>query len=301
MNLLELQRRMTEDVCRPLTPGYDMQQVDENGQLIEAGVASYIKPNARLTSFERLEIYNRQYWFRVIAAVSEDFPMLNAVLGQKRFDALILAYLMETPSRSWTLRDLSAKLPEFLDAHPEFAGKRNSLSVDVARLEWAYVSAFDGRQLPPLSATEVQAIGPNSRVSLQPHIQLLALRYPVDDLVLANHRSTPESDIVSSAASQRKRGARIKLPPMKRQQVFLAVHRFEDSVYYRRIERETFLLFSALGAGAGIAESIAEAFAKTRLAGEEQAILLRESFAHASELGWLCAPDNSAEHSEFKM
>ena len=60
------------------------------------------------------------------------------------------------------------------------------------------------------------------------------------------------------------------------------------SVYYRRIERETLLLFSALRAGASIAEAIAQAFLKTRLMGEEQAVLLHKSFAHASELGWLC-------------
>ncbi len=44
-------------------------------------LASYIKPDPLLTSFERLEIYNRQYWFRVIAAVAEDFPALQVVLG----------------------------------------------------------------------------------------------------------------------------------------------------------------------------------------------------------------------------
>ena len=43
----------------------------------------YIKPNDRLTSFERLEIYNRQYWFRVIAAVSEDFPALMLFSGRE--------------------------------------------------------------------------------------------------------------------------------------------------------------------------------------------------------------------------
>jgi len=288
MNLLELQRRMVQDVRRPLTLDYEMQQTDEAGHSLEEIAAAYIKPNAQLTSFERLEIYNRQYWFRVIAAVSEDYPALNAVLGTKKFDALILAYLQETPSTSWTLRDLSARLPVFLSAHPEFAGRQHRLSVDVARLEWAYVEAFDSRHVAPLTAAEIQTIGPESKVSLQPHIRLLDLHYPVDELVLAVHQSTPESDIVSNAAAERKSRKKQNIPAVKRERTYLAVHRFDDSVYYRRLEREPWMLLRALDKGASIAESITEAFAKSRLTAQEQASLLQETFAHASELGWLC-------------
>jgi hypothetical protein len=105
MNLLELQRRMSQDVMRPLTPDLEMQACTEQGLQTADIAARYIKPNSRLTSFERLEIYNRQYWFRVIAAVEEDFPALNAVLGQEKFDALVLAYLRENPSISFSLRN----------------------------------------------------------------------------------------------------------------------------------------------------------------------------------------------------
>ena len=95
MNLLELQRRMSQDVMRPLTPDFAMQAMNEQGLPSSEIAASYIKPNSLLASFEQLEIYNRQYWFRVIDAVSEDFPALRAVLGRERFDSLVLAYLRE--------------------------------------------------------------------------------------------------------------------------------------------------------------------------------------------------------------
>ena len=133
MNLLEFQRRMSQDVMRPLTPDFTMQAVTEKGLPTDEIVARYIKPNAVLTSFERLEIYNRQYWFRVIAAVSEDFPALPAVLGRQRFDSLVLAYLRENPSTSFTLRNLGARLPAWLASYPELAGPQHDLAVDVAR------------------------------------------------------------------------------------------------------------------------------------------------------------------------
>jgi hypothetical protein len=288
MNLLELQRRMVEDVRRPLTEAYEMQRADVDGRSVEQIAASYIKPNASLTSFERLEIYNRQYWFRVIDAVSEDYPALSAVLGSKKFDALVLAYLEETPSTSWTLRDLSGELPQFLNAHPMLAGRKCRLAVDVARLEWAYIEAFDGRQLAPLTANDIQTIGPDSNVSLQPHVRLLDLHYPVDEIVLAVHKETPESDIVSNAAVERKPRSRGEIPSVRKQRIYLAVHRYDNSVYYRRIKPEEWRLLRALGRGASIAESITEAFVRTRLTGEEQTALLQKTFAHASELGWLC-------------
>jgi hypothetical protein len=297
MTLHELQRRMAEDVRRPLTADFEMRDTTDDGASVGAIAASYISPNDRLSSFERLEIYNRQYWFRLISAVSEDFPTLNALLGPKRFDPLILAYLNENPATSWTLRDLGAKLPNFLEAHPEFAGRRNRLAVDVARLEWAYVDAFDRKHRTPLTTEEAQAIGPESKLSLQPYLQLLELSYPVDSLVLAVKKHAPETEIVSSAANRRESQTRLKLPTMRQERVWLAVHRFEDSVYYRRIDREALLLLSALRSGASVAEAVTQAFEKTKLNAEEQANVLRESFAHASELGWFCPPqsENNSE------
>ncbi|QNI35222.1 hypothetical protein H7849_01610 [Alloacidobacterium dinghuense] len=142
----------------------------------------------------------------------------------------------------------------------------------------------------PLTAEEAQAIRPESKLSLQPHLQLLELSYPVDSLVLAVKKHAPETEIVSNAASRRESQNRPKLPMMTRERVWLAVHRFEDSVYYRRIGRETFLLLSALRSGASVSEAVTLAFEKTKLNAKEQATVLRESFAHASELGWFCPP-----------
>jgi hypothetical protein len=301
MRLLELQRRMAEDVRRPLTTDFGMQETADDGASVSSIAASYISPNDRLSSFERLEIYNRQYWFRLISAVSEDFPTLNALLGLRRFEPLILAYINENPSTSWTLRDLGTKLPQFLESHPEFAGRRHRLAVDVARLEWAYVDAFDKKRRTPLTAEDAQNIRPDSRLSLQPHLQLLELSYPVDTLVLAVKKGAPEAEIVSSAATRLESKTRLKLPAMRQQRIWLAVHRYEDSVYYRRLRRETFRLLSSLHSGTTVSEAVGHAFEKTKLNVELQAEILRESFAHASELGWFCSESKEEESVSLIM
>jgi len=60
---------MAEDVMRPLTPDFQMQTATSDGVSTQELANRYIKPNDYLSSFDRLEIYNRQYWFRVIGAV----------------------------------------------------------------------------------------------------------------------------------------------------------------------------------------------------------------------------------------
>jgi hypothetical protein len=68
------------------------------------------------------------------------------------------------------------------------------------------------------------------------------LRYPVDKLVLAVHRGTAPSDILNNATSERRQTLQAALPAMKRADVYLAVHRNDNSVYYRRIDCEAFLM-----------------------------------------------------------
>jgi hypothetical protein len=292
MNLLDLQRRMAEDVMRPLTPDFQMQSRTSDGGSTHELVGGYIKPNDRLNSFERLEIYNRQYWFRVIGAVAEDYPALNAVLGDEIFDRLVLAYLRENPSTSFTLRNLGFRLPEWLKIHPEFSPRRHDLIFDVARLEWAYVESFDRATVPPLLPNDFGSLAGESQLFLQPHLQLLNLSYPVDELVLAVHQKTGPSDIMSNAVSKRKHSDKARLPKMRRSPIFLAVHRYENSVYYRRIDHETFLLLSALQKGVPLGVALETAFRESALVTEVQAAKIQQCFAHAAELGWFCKQHN---------
>lgn len=294
MNLLYLQRRMAEDVMRPLTSDFRMQSSISDGNSIRELAESYIKPNDLLSSADRLEIYNRQYWFRVMGAITEDYPGLLAVLGENKFDQLVLAYLKENPSTSFTLRNLGSKLPHWLESHPDFAPRRHDLLVDVARLEWAYVESFDSASHSPLSEVDISEMTAESQLSLQPHLQFLYLRYPVDKLILAVHREASAANVASNAVSERRYKKQKRLPAMRRSVICLAIHRFENDVYYRRIDREAFLLLSALREGATLGVSIETAFSDSTLSATQQAEKIQEYFAHAAELGWFCLPPNGS-------
>src|SRR5437899_11452407 len=123
MRLAALQRTMARAVMQPLTSTERMQNTAPDGKSMREYASRFIKPNDRLSSVERLEIYNQVYWFRILASLAEDFPGLRAVIGQHNFDRVLLAYLTELPSESFTLRNLGSRLESWLREHPEFAPK----------------------------------------------------------------------------------------------------------------------------------------------------------------------------------
>ncbi len=297
MNLEAIQREMAAAVLQPLTAGEGMREHDADGRSVADVAASFIAPNSQLNAFERLEIYNRQYWFRVLGALAEDFPALRAVVGSARFEALSVAYLTAHPSRSFTLRNLGAKLVAWLGAHPEFVGRRHALAVDVARIEWAFIESFDSADRTPLTLLQVAALGADSPLALQPHLQLMALRYPADNLVLSLHKS--EKRQVSEAGHEHQDDcgeadeAPVELPSLRRRATWLAAHRVDLSVYYRRLEREEFLTLSAIRAGRPLADAIEAGFAESRTLESRRAARVQNWFSNWSQLGWICALDSS--------
>ena len=144
MTLLETQRKMAAALMLPLTPGDRMARKTNGGVSMAQEAASFIKPNDRLTSVERLEIYSRSYWFRLLDSLRDDFPGLVAILGPTAFERLAKAFLAQCPSQSFTLRDLGSRLESWLREHPDYAGKNRVLALDMVRLEWAHIVAFDG-------------------------------------------------------------------------------------------------------------------------------------------------------------
>jgi hypothetical protein len=260
---------------------------------MRAYASRFIKPNDRLTSFERLEIYNRQYWFRLLSSMIEDFPGLRAVLGDKRFDAMSKAYLVDCPSRSFTLRNLGARLEGWLRKHPKWAGPKQALAIDIARLEWADIEAFDGKAEPALRAKDLTAdAGVKLKLKLQPYVRLLDLKYPVDDLLLDVRKKDEDTDFASNAFQEKHKRRRVQaVAKLKPQNMFLAVHRVDDSVYFRRIEREEFVILSAVRDGKPLGRAIDAAFRKSKVPAQERAALVQQWFLNWSALGWFCAPE----------
>ena len=282
--LHDLQRAMSQAIMRPLTSGEGMQR--DNAEV----AAQIIKPNDRLDSFERLQIYNQQYWWRLLGNFGEDFHGLRAVIGQRKFDRLATAYLESCPSMSWSLRDLGGKLEGFLAAHPELVAPHEKLALEMVRVEWARIVAFDGPEKPRLDPARIAKIAPEKlKIGVQPYVSLLELRHPIDELLGKLKNASIDTESVSNAvaATRSRRRKRLSARPRKAP-LHLAVHRHELAVYYKRLEPAAYRLLVALRAGETLDAACAHALAGAKELPEQSAARVQAWFANWMRLGWLC-------------
>jgi hypothetical protein len=293
MNLEQLQRAVFDVVRQPLTEDERMRDYTLDGRSTKAIAEEIVKPNDRLTSVERLEIYNRVYWFRLLSSLADDFPGLRAVIGQEQFDKVLLAYLTELPSQSYTLRDLGSRLETWLRAHPEFIAGNERMALDMVRLEWADIEAFDAAENPILPQNELASLGEDPVFHLQPNLVLLDLAYPVDELLLkVRETEDPETDISSNVVmmDHSDSAPRKRLPLPSGKKIFLAVHRQQNIVYFKRLKPEGFALLRALQQGQTLSQAIETSVDWSGKKLERVMEQLHDWFANWSQLGWFCHP-----------
>jgi hypothetical protein len=278
VNLDLIQRTMLHAVRQPLTPGEQMRKTSLDGESMRETAEQIIKPNDRLTSFERLEIYNRQYWFRVISSMADDFEGLRAIVGEKQFHNMVVAYLIDCPSKSFTMRNLGYKLEEWLGSHRELIAGLEDIALDMVKVEWAEIEVYDGEACPPLTAEDLPQLGPDPVLRLQPYLRLLELEYPLHELLLKIREQQRDGD-------QIRRIPRRSLP--KPNKTYLAVHRLENSVYYKTVDSRAFAMLKGLGDGKAISEA-AEAVEWGELSLDEIGAEVQGWFANWTSLGWFC-------------
>jgi hypothetical protein len=140
---------------------------------------------------------------------------------------------------------------------------------------------------------------PQLRLALQPYVQLLELRYPVDDLLLAVKHGDDAADFASNAIQERKKRSKVRaVAKLEPAQIFVAVHRLDFSVYFRRIEPEEFALLGALRSGKTIERAIELAFRKSAVPAADRAAFVQHSFQTWATLGWFCRPEEKHARRE---
>ena len=270
---------------RPLTSREKMRPENSDS------AARIIKPNDRLNSFDRLQIYNQQYWWRLLGNFSEDFHGLRAVIGPRKFDKLATAYLESCPSTSWSLRDLGGKLEGFIAEHPALVAPHEKIALEMVRVEWARIVAFDGEERPRIDPARIAKIAPEKlKLGVQPYVALLELWHPIDELLGKLKDASIETESVSNAvaASRSRRRKRLSARPRKTP-LHLAIHRHELSVYYKRLEPAAYRLLVALRDGATLDAACAGALVGAKELPEQSAAKVQAWFANWMRLGWLCA------------
>ncbi|MFZ0522236.1 MAG: hypothetical protein WAL95_14520, partial [Candidatus Acidiferrales bacterium] len=112
---------------------------------------------------------------------------------------------------------------------------------------------------------------------------------PVDDLLLEVRKDAENLDVASNAFSERHKRKRVAaVAKLKPSPIFLAVHRLDEDVYFRRLAREEFVVLSQLHAGKSLNAAVAGALRYSRLVSEERAEQVENWFRTWSAFGWFC-------------
>ncbi len=205
---------------------------------------SVVTRSKSLDSVDRLEIYARAYYARLIECLRAEFPVLVKAVGEEVFDEFAVGYLQRHPSRSYTLNRLGGDFPLYL-AETRPAGESwAEVLVDLTTLESAIGDVFDGPGAEGSSlidADELAAIPaerwPGARLIAVPCVRTLSLQYPVR----AYYTALREDD---------------DLPPPAAAPSFLALTRRDYVVRIHDLAPLEYKLLNALLEGLSVGEAV---------------------------------------------
>jgi len=118
------------------------------------------------------------------------------------------------------------------------------------------------------------------------------LNFAVDDFLIAVKKG--ESDGLRGEASNAMDGApkaavrqkRVRYP--KREKVYLAVHRHDNMLYYKRLDREAYAILSSLARGITVEDACVDAVTESKRTKVDWSAQIKEWFDTWSALGWFC-------------
>lgn len=179
-------------IGRPIDEDSRMNPISPSNQAIELEAAEHVVPSPTLRPAQRIQIYNQQYWWRLLNALHEAFPMLTRLFGFYDFNRIVgIPYLVKYPPRHWSLPLLGERLP--LWAREEYKSADKALVWRAAQVDWAFThSSLTGQLLPlkkELFTTEAVLSRP---LYVQPHLHLFEMEYNIFDFRSQLLEHTPE-------------------------------------------------------------------------------------------------------------
>jgi hypothetical protein len=278
--LRELQKIFFAIITRPLAPRSRMKAAPRARELI--------RPSPTLTPHERLELYAQQYWWRVLDSLRDDFPGVRFLLGERRFERMLVRYVQAHPSRTFTLRNLGSTMERFLRRDRALPKRVRESAADVAAIEWCQICSYDAAALPSLTTELLQKHGAALKLCLQPHVQFLKVSHSVD-VFLGNTRQLTSRDDASNVRAPRGL-ARTRLrvrKSLRRAPTAVATHRVGFRVRIESLELEEVALLKELQRGGTLAQLFKRLLQKKSKLNPEG---VQRAFKHFTTLGWIAVP-----------
>lgn len=167
-------------ITRPLAKNESIHSTAPNGKLIAEEAARHIVPSPTLLPHQRLQIYNQQYWWRLLNTLHANFPFITRLFGYQAFNEKIgIPYLHQCPPNHWSLPLLGERLPSWIANNYKKPDK--PLILNATHLDWAFTASLIAPQHPPLDLGRLAQENPTLLLTtpffLQSHIHLFQWDY----------------------------------------------------------------------------------------------------------------------------
>ena len=146
------------------TPLYEhdaIQPYTTEGLLVSEEAARYIVPSPTLRPHQRIQIYNQQYWWRLLNTLHINFPLVTRLFGRNAFNEQIaIPYLLRCPPNHWSLSLIGERLPAWISECYEEPDQ--TLVRHAAELDWAFTASYIAPQLPRLDLVRLTKEAPRT-------------------------------------------------------------------------------------------------------------------------------------------
>jgi hypothetical protein len=122
-----------------------------------------------LSGFDRLGVYNEQYWFRLLSILQGEYPCTVHLMGLRPFNARAMSYLEAHPPASPFLATLDEAWPDWL--RREYREADREVVLQGAAFDRAFSRAVDAPEGAPLAPEDPAG----QRLALAPHAAVLRL------------------------------------------------------------------------------------------------------------------------------
>ncbi len=146
-----------------------------SGRAIKDEAPIFIAPSPTLAPEQRIELYNQQYWWRLLNTLQDSFPLTLRLFGYDSFNENIgKPYLEIYPPTSWSLNPLGDRLAEWVEKY--YNEKDKALVLNCVKLDYLYLESFVAGEYPSISDEGEEALRVKPLI-LQPHVKLFAFPY----------------------------------------------------------------------------------------------------------------------------
>jgi hypothetical protein len=135
------------------------------------------------------KIYANNLMHALVSALSDTFPAVRRILGEREFTSVAIGYVRRhPPARDALLIWYGKQFPQFLDSLE--VGEAPYLA-DFARLEFAWLEAYHAVEAPPLPAAHFATLTPDqlvaARLSPHPSVRLLRSSWAIERIWRGDH------------------------------------------------------------------------------------------------------------------